>query len=140
MADQKAGAQTHTHNSLVKYYTVFNDGLMKKRWVIVSLTCLVTYAVLPVFAGAFKWGDRDGPVIYAQDYHAAVYRIGYAIADHGKPRSSMTWILYSRPIFYGFSRRVKDKGERERIINRLEENGAPISLLNRLREHQARFE
>ena len=113
---------------------------MKKRWIIIICVCLVAYAILPIFAGAFKWGDRDGPVIYAQEYHSRIYRIGYALADHGKPRSSMTWILYNRPIFYGFSRRVKDKGERDKIMNRLEENDVPISLLDRLREHQARFE
>jgi len=63
---------------------------------------VILYVILPFVAGLFAIGDRDGPKIYPEHYHAQMYMITYEAVRHEKPRQNF---LYDRPLFYGFPRK-----------------------------------
>lgn len=52
---------------------------MKLRACYIIGTVVAAYAVLPVLAGFFVWGDRMGPVIYPEDAHGTLYYIAYKL-------------------------------------------------------------
>ena len=92
--------------------------MKKKRITISAIIAVGLYAIAPIFAGIWKIGDKQGPVIYLEAYHAPLYIIAHEIRYNIKPRESMVWSLYNRPYFYGFSRRPKVQVKREEIIKR----------------------
>ena len=96
--------------------------MKKKKRIIIAIsiaTCLlILYAILPFMAGFLKVGDRDGPVIYNEEYHTVLYILGHEVRCGIKPRESMVWQLYNRPYFYFCSRRPKSKKERESFLKK----------------------
>jgi len=95
---------------------------------------VLIYLLLPLFAGAFKWGERTGPVIYLRSYHATAYRIGYSSAGHGKPRISfMDSILTRRPFFYGMRPRPISESEFHEIYSSKVKSGA-LDLAQMIKE------
>jgi hypothetical protein len=78
----------------------------KLRALIVLTLLGIADAMLPAIAGAFKMGEREGPSIFAESYHSVVFRLGYSLAGHGKPRSSPDRMLQHRPHFYGLRPRI----------------------------------
>jgi hypothetical protein len=70
---------------------------------ILSVVCAsILYLAGPLIAGLFGIGDRDGPRIYASEYHTALYRITYSMTHDDKPR--IAWDAGERPLFYGLPR------------------------------------
>lgn len=69
-------------------------------------------ALLPVGAGGFRAGDRDGPIFYPPEIHAFLYRVGWEFARNsqvdGKPRVHYCRRWNWRPWFYG----LRSKNER----------------------------
>lgn len=63
---------------------------------------MILYLIFPVVAGVFAIGDRDGPKIYPEYYHAQMYMISYEAVRDEKPRQNF---LFERPLFYGFPRK-----------------------------------
>jgi hypothetical protein len=60
----------------------------------------MAYAFAPVAAGLEGAGDRRGPLIYPEFYHAFLYVLAYRLTNEGdgKPRVSY---FRTRPLFYG---------------------------------------
>lgn len=63
---------------------------------------VILYIIFPFLAGVFAIGDRDGPKIYPEYYHAQMYMISYEAVWDEKPRQNY---LFERPLFYGFPRK-----------------------------------
>ena len=59
---------------------------------------------LPIFAGVFAIGDREGPSIYSRDYHSFLYITSYEIVRNEKPRLRIDANSFGRPLFYGLPR------------------------------------
>lgn len=78
-----------------------------RRMVKILVPVVVLYLVFPFIAGLLAIGDRDGPKIYSQTYHAILYTISYEIVHDQKPRRN---IELDRPWFYGFPRHRTQSG------------------------------
>ena len=72
-----------------------------RRMAKILISIAVLYLVFPFIAGLLAIGDRDGPKIYSQTYHAILYTISYEMVRDQKPRRN---IELDRPWFYGFPR------------------------------------
>lgn len=75
--------------------------MSRRKTVKLLLLIGLLYLVFPFIAGLLAIGDRDGPKIYPETYHAILYRIGYGLVREDKPRRN---IELDRPWFYGFPR------------------------------------
>lgn len=96
---------------------------MKKRRLLIIIAILIgSYAAGPIIAGSFRIGDRLGPVVYPHSFHEVLYTIAHEGSHNEKPRLSLDGWMYDRPIFYGFSRRLKPAQEREAYIERKRQN------------------
>lgn len=99
---------------------------MKRRWIIVGVSGLAAlYVAAPIIAGATRTGDREGPVIYPEGFHASLYIIGHEVAFQEKPRQRMDCWMYRRPLFYGMPRRLKSEVERQAYIDMARRNQSP---------------
>ena len=68
-----------------------------KRIVILTAFVVLIYAAFPFIAGMLNTGDCRGPLLYNSVHHSTLYRMGYYVVHHGKPREphrQRTW-------FYG---------------------------------------
>lgn len=82
-------------------------------------TVVAAYAMLPVLAGFFVWGDRTGPAIYPAEAHHTLYLIGYAFGDeNGKPRVPGCTVFEDRPWFYGMRPRLRTPQEIDAIFDK----------------------
>jgi len=61
---------------------------------------LMLWLALPVIAGLCKIGEPEGPKIYPQGMHVALYGLGHRAAGRGEPHASVTSWIYARPWFY----------------------------------------
>lgn len=61
--------------------------------------------LLPVGAGGFRVGDREGPLFYPSEIHAFLCRVGWELMGDtegsGKPRINFCRRWNWRPLFYG---------------------------------------
>lgn len=101
---------------------------MKKRIAIIAALAVALYALFPAVAGALKIGRLDGPVIYPESYHILVFRIGYSLAGHGKPRVSHDVFFMRRPPFYGFSPTLISEVEASQFFAFQETNSPPETV------------
>jgi hypothetical protein len=96
---------------------------MKKRRIILLMVALVAcYFLGPVLAGAFRVGERSGPVIYPDSFHTVLYIIAYESLHNEKPRGPPDSWMYRRPLFYGLSRRLRPEKDREAYIEMARRN------------------
>jgi hypothetical protein len=86
---------------------------------------LVVYTTAPIIAGAKRFGEREGPALYPEELHTALYIIGHETAFHEKPRQSLDTWMYHRPWFYGQPRRLKSISAREAYIAKARMNQSP---------------
>ena len=77
-----------------------------RRMVKILIPIVVLYLVFPFIAGLLAIGDRDGPKIYSQTYHAILYTVSYEMVRDQKPRRNLE---LERPWFYGFPRHPTQK-------------------------------
>jgi hypothetical protein len=96
--------------------------MKKRRLMIISALLIGSYVSGPFVAGSFRIGDRLGPVIYPESLHQVLYIIAHEGSYNEKPRLPLGGWMYDRPIFYGFSRRLKPAQEREAYIERKRQN------------------
>ena len=90
--------------------------MVKSVGLVAAAAVLGLYALGPFFAGLLGIGQREGPRIYPEGYHTALFIIGYEALHESKPRLSISSYLYHRPLFYGFMPQPKSQSERDRII------------------------
>lgn len=77
---------------------------MRAKLILSIVSALILYLAGPLIAGLFGIGDREGPRIYAKEYHSQLYMISYEMVRNEKPRVSIETSALQRPIFYGFPR------------------------------------
>ena len=98
---------------------------MKKKLIIIGIVALVVlYVAGPIIAGATRSDNREGPVIYPEEFHTSLYIIAHESAFQEKPRQRRDYWMYRRPFFYGMSRRLKSAKERQAYIDMARENGS----------------
>lgn len=85
----------------------------------------VLYIAGPILAGATRKGDREGPVLYPEGFHTALYIIGHEAVFQEKPRQRLDSWMFKRPWFYGMPRRLKSHTEREAYIEMAKRNHSP---------------
>ena len=106
----------------------------------IGLVAGILLFLAPLIAGYFQIGDRDGPFFYPEALHSPLYIIGHEAATDIKPRMSLTWVLYDRPLFWGQPRRPKSEAERESYMRRLAEREGPNSpFIKWLQEEQQKI-
>ena len=106
----------------------------------IGLVAGIPLFIAPLVAGYFQIGDRDGPFFYPEALHSQLYIIGHEAATDTKPRMSLTWVLYDRPLFWGLLRRPKSEAERKSYIRRIAEREGPDSpFIKWLLEEQQRI-
>ena len=102
---------------------------MMKKWItIVAASTVALYVLFPAVAGALKIGRLDGPAIYPKSYLMLVFRIGYSLAGHGKPRVSHDVFFMRRPPFYGFSATLISEAEASQLFAFQEANSPPETV------------
>ena len=74
------------------------------------------YIAGPIVAGMTGTGDREGPVLYSEEFHTSLYIIGHEAVFQEKPRQRLDSWMYDRPLFYGMHRRLKPQAERDAHI------------------------
>ncbi len=84
------------------------------------------YVVGPIIAGATRTGDREGPLLYPEEFHTSLYIIGHECAFQEKPRQRLDCWMYRRPLFYGMPRRLQSASERQAYIDMAKENESPM--------------
>ena len=82
-----------------------------RKIAIATLAAICMYAITPFVAGLLKTYDRRGPMIFLQEHHEPLYRLGYYMAGHhhhdGKPREPF---MQERSWFYGLQgERIPDR-------------------------------
>lgn len=77
---------------------------MRTKLILSLVTVSILYLAAPLIAGLFGIGDREGPRIYAREYHTALYRITYSMTHDDKPRILWDAGESERPLFYGLPR------------------------------------
>ena len=77
---------------------------MRAKLILLVVTVLILYLAGPFIAGLCDIGDREGPRIYAREYHTALYRITYSMTHDDKPRIAWDAGESERPLFYGLPR------------------------------------
>ena len=72
---------------------------------IAVLALAVIYFAMPVVAGCWEIGPREGPRIYPLELHSALYLLGWDLSTHDavKPRLPAHLKRDQRPWFYGFA-------------------------------------
>ena len=112
--------------------------MKKRRFVIISLAVLLgCYVAGPYLAGAFRVGDRLGPVVYPMAFHQSLYILAHEGSHNEKPRVPLDSWMYNRPVFYGLPRRLKSLPERQAYIASAQANS---NRLHRLIEMNQEFE
>ena len=101
---------------------------MKKRNIIIILLVVLVscYVLGPILAGAFRVGDRRGPIFYPAAFHEVLYIIAYESSHNGKPRMPLDNWMYRRPLFYGLPRRLRSREERQEYLDMIRRNESPI--------------
>jgi hypothetical protein len=101
---------------------------MKKRtkiFMVAVAGLAAIYVAGPIIAGATRIGDREGPVLYPEEFHTSLYIIAHESAFQEKPRQRRDYWMYRRPLFYGMSRRLKPAAERQAYIEMARRNQSP---------------
>jgi hypothetical protein len=99
-----------------------------KKWKLILFTigCMAIFYIFgPIIAGLRGVGEREGPIIYPEEFHTGFYILGYEGMFHEKPRANPDSWMYKRPLFYGLPRRLKSSDERENYIKHAKENRSP---------------
>ena len=73
--------------------------------ILVLVLAVLLYLAGPLLAGMFAIGDRDGPIIYPEEYHTVMYIAAYEAVRNEKPRITSEVRGFERPLFYGFPQR-----------------------------------
>ena len=103
----------------------------------IGLGCGILFVAAPLLAGYFRIGARDGPAFYHKSLHTSLYILGHEAASGEKPRMSLAWALYNRPLFWGLKRRPKPESERKAYIQRIIElRGADSPVVEWLQKEQ----
>ena len=76
----------------------------------------VFYAIAPYYAGVLEIAPRSGPVLWAREWHTALYAIGCENYNGYKPREGLERIFLRRPFFYGLPERPYPKEKRLEIL------------------------
>ena len=99
---------------------------MKQRRIIIALVALaICYVSGPFLAGASRVGDRLGPALYPESFHAGAYIMAHEAIHNEKPREPIDGWMYHRPLFYGMPRRLKSQQDREAYIEMARRNESP---------------
>lgn len=77
---------------------------MKKLFGLLIAGALAAYFLLPIFTGLMAVGDRRGPKIYIESYHAGMYSFSYELRYGETPRLPALGGS-ERPWFYDFGDR-----------------------------------
>jgi hypothetical protein len=78
---------------------------MRANHLLLLAIAAVFYFELPILAGVFAIGDREGPRIYSSSYHSLLYMTGYELVRDEKPRLGVDESSkFERPLFYGLPR------------------------------------
>lgn len=100
--------------------------MTKGRFIAAGVVLALCYVSGPIVAAAFRFGDRLGPAFYPESFHEMVYIMAYESMHDEKPRVPIDSWMYWRPLFYGFSRRLKSEKDREAYLDMVRRNESPI--------------